>query len=119
MLLAASQIFASPQQTPEQPPPVVHVTIIGKAHTFSPARIEVKQGTVVKITLVAEDMPHGFMIDEYRIAKRVSPGRSITFEFLADRAGRFTFYCGMTADERCREMRGELIVLPISASPRA
>jgi heme/copper-type cytochrome/quinol oxidase subunit 2 len=63
----------------------------------------------VRITLVREDVPHGFTIDEYRIAS-ASPPRNVTFEFCADRAGRFPFYCGMTADDGCREMRGVLIV---------
>jgi nitrous oxide reductase len=75
-----------------------------------PARIEVNQGDIVKITLIAEDVPHSFTIDEYRISKRASPERSVTFEFCADKRGRFVFYCNLTADERCREMRGALLV---------
>ena len=43
-------------------------------------------------------------------SKRASGGNSIVFEFRADEAGRFTFYCNLTQDERCRKMKGELVV---------
>jgi heme/copper-type cytochrome/quinol oxidase subunit 2 len=36
----------------------------------------------------------------------------VTFEFRADRAGTFPFYCNLTIDDGCREMRGELVVTP-------
>jgi heme/copper-type cytochrome/quinol oxidase subunit 2 len=51
-------------------------------------------------------------LDEYRIAKRAAPGNPVTFEFRADRAGTFPFYCNLTIDDGCREMRGELVVTP-------
>jgi heme/copper-type cytochrome/quinol oxidase subunit 2 len=89
---------------------VWEITIRAVQYSFTPARVEVEKGDIVRLTVIAEDIPYGFTIDEYRIAKRVSPGRSITVEFVADCIGRFEFYCGMTADKRCREMRGELIV---------
>jgi heme/copper-type cytochrome/quinol oxidase subunit 2 len=85
-------------------------TITARNYAFSPATVEVQQNDVVKITLHAEDMAHSFTIDEYRIAKRVGRGESVTFEFRADRAGRFRYYCNLKNDERCREMQGELIV---------
>jgi cytochrome c oxidase subunit 2 len=86
------------------------ITITAKRHTFSPARIEVRENDVVKITLVAEDIPHSFTIDEYRISKRASPGRPVTFEFRADKSGAFAFYCNLTIEDGCRQMRGELVV---------
>jgi heme/copper-type cytochrome/quinol oxidase subunit 2 len=90
--------------------PLYHAIGEADRYAFSPARIEVRQGDIVKITLIAEDIAHSFTIDEYRISKRASPGRSVTFEFCADRSGRFVFYCNLTADEGCQAMRGELIV---------
>lgn len=79
-------------------------------YAFSPAVIEVRQDDLVRITLTSEDIPHSFTIDKYRIAKRVEPGRSVVFEFRADQPGRFPIYCNLTIDEKCREMRGELVV---------
>jgi cytochrome c oxidase subunit 2 len=94
----------------ERPPVVRHVTVTAKRYAFIPDRIETNRDDILRITLVAEDVPHGFTIDEYRIVKRVMPGHEVTFEFRTDRPGRFVFYCGMTADERCGEMHGDLVV---------
>ena len=88
------------------------ITLTAKRYAFSQPRIEVAANDVVKITLVAEDIPHTFTIDEYRISKRAAPGRPVTFEFRADRTGTFPFYCNLTIDDGCREMRGELVVTP-------
>src|SRR5688572_26804295 len=102
-------------QDPEPRPVAREFTIRARRYAFSPSRVEVTRGDIVRITVITEDVAHSFTIDEYRIAKRIAPGQTVTFEFRADRAGRFVFYCSMTADERCREMRGELVVL---ASPK-
>ena len=64
----------------------------------------------MRVTFSTSDIPHSFTIDKYRIAKRVEPGRPIVFEFRADQPGRFPIYCNLTADERCKEMVGELVV---------
>jgi len=53
----------------------------------------VDQDDVVRITFTAEDIPHSFTIDAYRIAKRASPGRPVVFEFQADQPGSFRIYC--------------------------
>ncbi len=88
------------------------IAVTARRYEFAPSRIEVAANDVVKITLVAEDIPHGFAIDEYRISKRAAPGRPVTFEFRADRVGTFPYYCDLTADEGCRRMRGDLVVTP-------
>jgi heme/copper-type cytochrome/quinol oxidase subunit 2 len=88
------------------------ITLTAKRYAFSQPRIEVAVNDVVKITLVAEDIPHTFTVDEYRISKRAAPGRPVTFEFRADKAGTFPFFCNLTIEEGCREMRGELVVTP-------
>jgi heme/copper-type cytochrome/quinol oxidase subunit 2 len=88
------------------------IVLNAKRYAFSQPRIEVAANDVVKITLVAEDIPHTFTIDEYRISKRAAPGRPVTFEFRADQAGTFAFYCNLTIEDGCREMRGTLVVTP-------
>ena len=74
--------------------------------------IRVTQDDLVKVTLSSLDVPHSFTLPEYRIQKRVEPGRDVTFEFRAERAGRFEFHCSLTNDS-CRErgMVGALIVV--------
>ena len=97
------------QDTPQRP---LAITITAHKYEFSQARIDVTQDDVIRITLVAEDIPHSFIVDDYRIAKRAAPGKPITFEFRADKAGTFPFYCNLTIDDGCRTMRGELVVAP-------
>lgn len=77
------------------------------------AEILVAQDDLVRITLTATDIPHSFTLPDYRIQKRVEPGRDVTFEFRAEKAGRFEFHCSLSNDN-CRErgMVGVLIVGP-------
>lgn len=88
------------------------LVLTARRYQFSQPRIEILVNDVLKITLVAEDIPHSFTVDEYRIAKRASPGKPVTFEFRADRPGTFPFYCNLTIEDGCREMRGALVVIP-------
>jgi heme/copper-type cytochrome/quinol oxidase subunit 2 len=95
-----------------QAPGRVQQTVTARRYTFSPDRIEVEEGDLVKITLQTEDIPHSFTIDAYRIAKRAAPDQPVTFEFQADQQGVFPFYCNLTADPGCRHMQGQLVVRP-------
>ena len=94
----------------EQAPNRREFTITAKNYEFSPERIEVTQDDLVKITLRSSDEAHSFVIDGYRIMKRVPAGGSTTFEFRADRTGTFAFYCSMTNAEGHSRMKGELVV---------
>ena len=85
-------------------------TVSGSRYAFSPASISVNKNDLVKITFTAQDMAHSFTIDDYRIVKRAGAGQTVTFEFRADRAGSFTFYCNLSTDEKCKEMKGTLTV---------
>jgi heme/copper-type cytochrome/quinol oxidase subunit 2 len=87
-------------------------TVVAKDFRFSPARIEVSQDDLVKLTVRSEDVAYSITIDEYRIARRVPPGGTTSFEFRTDRPGTFSFYSNLTSDARHREARGELVVRP-------
>ena len=84
--------------------------ISGNHYAFSPAAIAVNKDDLVKITFTAQDMPHSFTIDGYRIVKRAGVGQTVTFEFRADKAGPFPFYCNLSLDDKCKEMKGTLTV---------
>lgn len=87
-------------------------TIVARKFEFVPPVIEVQQNDLVKIRVETADIPHSFTLDEYRIAKRASPGHPADVEFRADKPGTFTFYCNLTIDDGCRKMKGQLIVRP-------
>jgi heme/copper-type cytochrome/quinol oxidase subunit 2 len=84
--------------------------VVGNNHSFSPNRIEVQKDDLVKITFTASDMAHSFTNERYRIAKRAGKGQTVTFEFRADQTGTSEFYCNLSADDRCRDMKGTLVV---------
>jgi heme/copper-type cytochrome/quinol oxidase subunit 2 len=89
----------------------VEKSVTAKKYAFDPPRIDVQQDDIVKITFKTDDIPHSFTIDKpYLIAKRATPGHPIVFEFRADQPGTFTYYCNITTDDGCRQMRGELVV---------
>lgn len=94
----------------QDPPNLREFTIVAKDFRYTPARIEVTQDDLVKLTVRSEDIAHTFTIDEYRIVKRVAAGGSTTFEFRADRAGTFPFYCNLTGEAGHQMMHGELVV---------
>jgi heme/copper-type cytochrome/quinol oxidase subunit 2 len=90
---------------------VREITIVGDQFAFSPARIDVQKDDLVRVKFTAQDVAHSFTIDvPYRISKRATGGQSVVFEFRADETGRFTYYCNLTQDDRCRQMKGELVV---------
>jgi len=103
-------LFAAATQ--DQGPTAKPFIVSARRYAFDPPRIEVNQDDLVKIELRTDDIAHSLTIDEYRIAKRVGPGQPVTFEFRADRAGTFPYYCNLQADDGCRQMRGVLVVKP-------
>ena len=108
--LAAAAVIGVLQVSAQQPAVQRHVQVSAKKYAFTPGRIEVNQDDLVKITLHSDDIAHSLTIDAYRIAKRVSGGQTVTFEFRADRGGTFAYFCGLTQDAKCRDMKGILTV---------
>ena len=85
-------------------------SVTGQNNSFAPGRIEVQKDDLVKITFTAADIAHSFTVDSYRIAKRAGAGQTVVFEFRADHAGTFPFYCNLSQDDKCKQMKGELVV---------
>jgi heme/copper-type cytochrome/quinol oxidase subunit 2 len=109
---SARPTTADPNDALNQAPNIRSVTVTASRYRFDPPVIEVFQDDVVKIALRSTDIAHSLTIDAYRIAKRVSPAQPLTFEFRADQAGTFPYYCNLQLDDGCRQMRGQLVVKP-------
>jgi heme/copper-type cytochrome/quinol oxidase subunit 2 len=75
---------------------------------FSPARISVRKGEVLKVVLTSVDQEHCFALDALRIEKRVLPGKRTPLEIVADRAGTFAFHCCLEPGNEA--LRGRLVV---------
>jgi heme/copper-type cytochrome/quinol oxidase subunit 2 len=111
-LLLCFGLTAAGVAAQDQGPTAKPFAVSVRRFAFAPARIEVNQDDLVKIELSTEDIAHSLTIDAYRIAKRVGPGHPVTFEFRADRAGTFPYYCNLQIEDGCRRMHGELVVRP-------
>jgi heme/copper-type cytochrome/quinol oxidase subunit 2 len=110
--LVMAMVLGSALAGQEQAPNRREFNLVAREHSFTPNRLEVSQDDLVKITFTSEGRPATFAIDAYRIVKRAGGGQTITFEFRADQSGTFTFYCNLTGDEGCRDMKGTLVVKP-------
>jgi len=85
-------------------------TVTGNRYAFAPASLTVNRNDLIKITFTAQDIAHSFTVEGYRIMKRAGAGQTVTFEFRADQAGTFPFYCNLSQDEKCKDMKGTLTV---------
>jgi cytochrome c oxidase subunit II len=110
MLAVSAGLAGQPATAPQQNTPHHHFDVSARRYEFLPSRLEVHAGDLVRITLRSEDIPHSFVLDAYRIAKRAAAGGSVTFEFLADQPGEFPFYCNLHDEDGCRNMKGTLVV---------
>jgi heme/copper-type cytochrome/quinol oxidase subunit 2 len=103
----AGSVVSVPQ---DRAPSRREITLLARDHQFIPNRIEVTQDDLVRITFTSERRPTTFAVDAYRILKRAGADKTIVFEFRADTAGTFTFYCSLTSDSQCKDMKGTLVV---------
>lgn len=97
----------------------VEVWMTAQRSHFTPDIIRVKQGDHVKIHVTnieqTEDATHGFGISDYNINASLEPGSTNNFEFVADKAGSFNFYCTEFCSALHLEMAGWLLVEPAGA----
>ncbi len=93
-----------------QQPEVQEFTLTASKWKFDPSTIKVKQGTKVKLMIKSVDVDHGFALREYNIDVRLTPGRTETVEFIADKPGTFEFSCSVFCGSGHSSMQGTLIV---------
>jgi len=89
------------------------ITITARKYQFEPARIEVKSGEPVVITLVSEDGKHGFSCKGLTLHldpfKEGHPGK---VTFTAGSPGTYEFKCDHLCGTGHHRMKGEIVVLP-------
>jgi plastocyanin domain-containing protein len=81
---------------------------------YTPDRIEVWQGRPVRlIFLRMESNPctEQLIFGDFGISRTLPEGKRVAVEFTPDRAGEFTFHCGMNM------VRGTLVVRPDESKP--
>ncbi len=85
-------------------------TITAKQWEFVPKTIEVNEGDRVKLIIQSTDVEHGIFIQEYNINEKITPGKTTTIEFTADKKGTFAFSCSVFCGIDHGNMKGNLIV---------
>jgi nitrous-oxide reductase len=101
----------------------VEVWMTAQRSHFTPDIIRVKQGDHVKIHITnieqTEDATHGFGISQYNINASLEPGVTENFDFVADKAGSYNFYCTEFCSALHLEMAGWLLVEPAASGVAA
>jgi nitrous-oxide reductase len=94
----------------------VEVNMLAIRSHFDPERVRVKKGQKVRWTVTSlessRDATHGFCLPSYNLAASIEPGKMVTVEFVADKAGVFPFYCLEFCSALHLEMMGYLMVEP-------
>jgi heme/copper-type cytochrome/quinol oxidase subunit 2 len=108
------------------------ITLEAKKYGYSPARIIVNKGDTIVLKPASLDVTHGFRLDGYPVEFIMRRGATFLkytwnddegkiqadwdrvneVEFVADKAGKFTFRCTQTCGNLHPFMTGELIVKP-------
>ncbi len=82
------------------------ITVVVKGG-YSPDRIEVKRGQRVRLNFRREESTactEQVILGDFGISKMLPQGQNVPVEFTPDKAGEFTFHCGMNM------VRGKLVV---------
>jgi heme/copper-type cytochrome/quinol oxidase subunit 2 len=97
---AASNITTrSTSSSSSTPPSVKDITMKVVSWSFTPNKIEVNKGDLVRLHFITANdnvalyNGHGFGIDRYNINTFLVKGTNQMLQFIADKAGTFTFRC--------------------------
>ena len=85
-------------------------TMTAKQWEFQPSSITVNKGDLVKLSITSVDVAHGFRLPIFGVSTVLRPGQTTNVEFVADKVGRYTFFCNVSCGLGHSNMRGILIV---------
>jgi plastocyanin domain-containing protein len=80
---------------------------------YSPDRIEVREGVPVRLNFYRDETSscsEQVVFGDFGISRHLPPFQTTAIEFTPNKAGEFTFTCGMSM------MRGKLVVSPRQAT---
>lgn len=101
---------------PQFPPSQRKLTIIAKRYEYDPPIIKVNKGDELTITLVSEDVEHGFYLEGYGINESIKKlpmdEEPKVINLTVNKAGKFRYRCSRTCGYLHPFMQGELIVQP-------
>ena len=90
------------------------IRIEAERFEYKPSHIRVHQGERVRLIFTSRDTTHGVAMKEFNVRKDIPPrGKGETIvEFVADKAGSFTYRCSHLCGAGHAMMRGTLVVVP-------
>lgn len=88
----------------------VEFNVTAKQFSFEPNPIRVKLGDRVRLNITSIDVTHGFSLPDFGISEVLEPGKTTSVEFIANKKGRFAFYCSIVCGAGHTGMRGNIIV---------
>ena len=91
-------------------PSIKTFSLVAKQWAFEPGTVTVTKGDTVHLTITSKDVTHGFKIQEYGINEKINPGKKTEIEFVADKAGTFSFFCSVPCGKGHTGMNGQLVV---------
>ncbi len=107
----SSNLEVSLSPIPSIQPPIRDFVFTASDFKYSLSEIMVTKGDVVRIVLQNIDGTHDLRIDEFNVATRMlKVGEEQMVEFVADKTGRFEFYCSI-GTHRQMGMKGFLNVI--------
>lgn len=117
ILAAGLLAFGAGDEPPAEPQaPVLEMKIYADNWSWQPNTIRAKKGTRVILHIENTDAPHSFLLKAYRLKVALPQDKTTTVEFIADKAGKFTWKCGRPCGNGCSKMRGTLTVLDPEAA---
>jgi plastocyanin len=97
------------------------ITIHARAFEYTPRTVRVQRGDRVKLTLIADDVTHGFVLEKHDVKLEAHPRQDppASVEFVADKGGKFHFRCTVVCGAFHPFMVGEFVVEPYNKLPIA
>lgn len=86
------------------------INMTSKQWEYNPSEIRVKEGQQVLLRIKSTDVPHGFVIEEYRINAFLTPGEVVEVKFTANKAGEYIYFCNVFCGTGHPNHKGKLIV---------
>jgi heme/copper-type cytochrome/quinol oxidase subunit 2 len=78
---------------------------------WQPNEIHLKLGVKTRFIITAMDTTHSLIIEEFNVnTGHIHPGHRVEIEFIPDKEGTFTFFCGTICSAEHHFMTGKIIV---------
>ena len=107
---AVQQASSTDETTSDSTSSVKEFKLIARQWEFEPSTIEVNLGDTVKLSVESIDVTHGLSLSQFGVNEVLNPGKTVEIEFIADKAGTFSFFCSVQCGKGHASMEGTLVV---------